>query len=97
MPPGSIATRAPRWGADVDEGADAAVAAPDHDQRRVGALDGAEIESLRHLALVTDEVPHLLEDALALFGEHPFVAVHAPADVVSVGKGRRSLPGRSRS
>ena len=83
--------------ADVDESADVPVIAARYDQRHVGALDCPEVVDLGHLALVTDEVPILLEDVLAFLGEYLFVVIDATADIMAVGKRWSLFPGLCRS
>ena len=55
--------------ADVDKCADATVFSPCHDQGDVGSLGRAKIKNLRYFALVTNKMPYLVENVLALVRE----------------------------
>ncbi len=83
--------------ADVDEGTNAAVFTPRHDQGDVSPFGGTEIEDLCHFAFVANKVPNFLENVLALVREDFFIVIDTPADVVPFGKGRRLLPSLCRS
>ena len=76
----------------VEKGPDAPVRAPHENKRDTGGLDGAEVEGLRQLAVVADELPDPAKELAFLVGEHAFICINQPTDIVAVGNPRASRP-----